>query len=113
MSSSLRDSSPEDLRPCFLVCEPIACGFEHVPFNAGLLTIIRTGHPERRIVFCAESEHSEHVKRQLGEELASSSTGGQRGGVVLQVVRQSFGELVRPSELELVPHGCAARPLSP
>ena len=72
MASSPPDLRPDETRKSFLVCEPIARGLEHVPFNAGLLTIIRTGHPERRIVFCAESEHSEHVRRQLGEDIASS-----------------------------------------
>lgn len=56
----------------FLVCEPIAGGLEHVPFNAGLLRIIRTSYPAHRVIFCAEVEHASHVRSQLGETLASS-----------------------------------------
>ena len=56
----------------FLVCEAIAGGHEHVPFNAGFLRIIRTAYPEHRIVFCAEAKHATHVRDQLGAALAST-----------------------------------------
>ena len=65
---SRRDGGSE----AFLVCEPIAGGHEHVPFNAGFLRIIRTAYPGHRIVFCAEAEHSTHVRDQLGSSLAST-----------------------------------------
>jgi glycosyltransferase involved in cell wall biosynthesis len=56
----------------FLVCEPIAWGLEHAPFNASLLRIIRIAFPHERICFYSEKSHSEQVRKQIGAEVASS-----------------------------------------
>jgi len=56
----------------FIVCEPIAWGLEHVPFNAALLRTIRFAFPNDIICFYAEDSHSEHVREQIGEEFAAS-----------------------------------------
>lgn len=56
----------------FLVCEPIAWGMEHVPFNAALLKTIRFAFPDGLICFYAEDSHLKQVQEQIGEELAVS-----------------------------------------
>ena len=56
----------------FLVCEAIAWGMEHVPFNAAFLRTIRLAYPDDTICFYAEESHSEHVRKQIGEEFAVS-----------------------------------------
>ncbi len=56
----------------FLVCEAIAWGMEHVPFNAAFLRTIRLAYPDDTICFYAEESHSEHVREQIGEEFAAS-----------------------------------------
>ena len=56
----------------FIVCEPISWGMEHVPFNAALLRTIRFAFPNDIICFCAEDSHSEHVRKQIGEEFGAS-----------------------------------------
>lgn len=56
----------------FLVCEPIAWGIEHVPFNAGLLKTIRTAFPGEKVCFVGERTHCEHVQAQLGPDVAAS-----------------------------------------
>jgi glycosyltransferase involved in cell wall biosynthesis len=56
----------------FLVCEAIAWGMEHVPFNAAFLRTIRLAYPDDTICFYAEESHSEHVLEQIGEEFAAS-----------------------------------------
>ncbi len=53
----------------FLVCEPIAWGLEHVPFNAALLKTIHYAFPDERIKFHGEHSHIEEVKKEIGEEL--------------------------------------------
>jgi glycosyltransferase involved in cell wall biosynthesis len=56
----------------FLVCEAIAWGMEHVPFNAAFLRTIRLAYPDDTICFYAEESHSGHVREQIGEEFAAS-----------------------------------------
>ena len=56
----------------FLVCESIAWGMEHIPFNAALLRTICFAFPNDIICFYAEDSHLEHVREQIGEELAAS-----------------------------------------
>ena len=46
----------------FLVCEPIASGMEHVPFNAAFLRTICFAFPNDIICFYAEDSHSKHVR---------------------------------------------------
>jgi glycosyltransferase involved in cell wall biosynthesis len=57
----------------FLVCESIAWGLEHTPFNAALLKTICFAFPNDSICFCAEESHLENVREQIGEELAVST----------------------------------------
>jgi glycosyltransferase involved in cell wall biosynthesis len=56
----------------FVVCEPIAVGFEHVPFNASVLKIVRTTFPDERVRFYGEHAHCDQVRGQLGVEFAAS-----------------------------------------
>lgn len=56
----------------FLVCEPIAWGMEHVPFNAALLRTIGLAFPNDIVCFYAEDSHSKHVREEIGEKLAVS-----------------------------------------
>jgi glycosyltransferase involved in cell wall biosynthesis len=56
----------------FLVCESIAWGMEHVPFNAALLKTICVAFPNEIICFYAEESHLVHVREQIGEEFAAS-----------------------------------------
>ncbi len=56
----------------FLVCESIAWGMEHAPFNTAFLRTIRLAYPNDSICFYAEESHLEHVRKQIGEEFAAS-----------------------------------------
>jgi glycosyltransferase involved in cell wall biosynthesis len=56
----------------YLVCESIAWGMEHTPFNASLLRTISHAFPNDTICFYAENSHLELVREQLGEELVAS-----------------------------------------
>ncbi len=56
----------------FLVCEPIAWGLEHVPFNASLLKTIRFAFPNDAICFYGEESHLKHVRKYIGAEFATS-----------------------------------------
>jgi glycosyltransferase involved in cell wall biosynthesis len=56
----------------FLVCESIASGMEHVPFNAALLRTIHFAFPNDIIYFYAEDSHSEYIRELIGEKLAAS-----------------------------------------
>jgi glycosyltransferase involved in cell wall biosynthesis len=56
----------------FLVCESIARGLEHTPFNAALLKTISFAFPNDIICFYAEDFHLEEVREQIGNELAAS-----------------------------------------
>ena len=56
----------------FLVCEPIAWGMEHVPFNAALLRTICLAFPNDKVSFYAEKDHAKFVQEQLGEELVAA-----------------------------------------
>ncbi|GJL64152.1 MAG: hypothetical protein NPIRA04_28060 [Nitrospirales bacterium] len=42
----------------------------HVPFNAGLLTIVRTAFPFESVCFVGASGHIRELKKQVGEELS-------------------------------------------
>ena len=56
----------------FLVCEPIAWGMEHVPFNAALLRTICLAFPNDKVSFYAENDHAKFVREQIGEELEAA-----------------------------------------
>jgi glycosyltransferase involved in cell wall biosynthesis len=56
----------------FLVCEPIALGMVHVPFNAALLQTIRFAFPNDTICFYATETHLNYVREQLTEESTDS-----------------------------------------
>ena len=40
-----------------IICEPQCIGFEHVEFNAALITLIQYAYPNKKILFLSESEH--------------------------------------------------------
>lgn len=44
----------------------------HVPFNAGLLAVIRNAFPHEQVYFLGGSEHIGELKKQMGEFLAQS-----------------------------------------
>jgi hypothetical protein len=48
-----------------LVCEPQCAGFEHVPFNAAFLAVVRCAFPEEDLVFLAERTHLGQVRNAL------------------------------------------------
>jgi glycosyltransferase involved in cell wall biosynthesis len=50
----------------FLVCEAIAWGMEHVPFNTSLLRTIRYAFPDDTIRFCGEESHIGYIREQIG-----------------------------------------------
>ena len=56
----------------FRVCESIAWGMEHTPFNAALLKTISVAFPNEVIYFYAEDSHLAHVREQIGGELGGS-----------------------------------------
>jgi hypothetical protein len=56
----------------FVVCDLHHQEGAHVPFNAGLLEIIRLAFPEEKIFFFAEQSHFEQVRRQVGTSISSS-----------------------------------------
>ncbi|MDR4498062.1 MAG: glycosyltransferase [Candidatus Scalindua sp.] len=58
----------------FLVCDPIVCGIEHVPFNTALLNIIRLAFPDDDISFYGEESHLYNVQKHLGLEYTNSIT---------------------------------------
>ena len=55
-----------------IVCEPIRWGLEHSPCNAGLLATMRLAYPTTLILFYGEESHVNHVRNQIGTEIASS-----------------------------------------
>jgi len=55
-----------------IVSELVFSDGGHVPFNAGLLTIVRTAFPLESVCFVGASEHIRELKKQVGEELSSS-----------------------------------------
>jgi glycosyltransferase involved in cell wall biosynthesis len=55
-----------------VVCEPVCWGSEHVPFNAGVLEIIRAGFPDEELFFFGEQTHIEQVQRQLSQPIIAS-----------------------------------------
>lgn len=55
-----------------VVCEPVCQGLEHVPFNAGLLAIIRTAFPDQEICFFAELSHLGAVRDGVGRAISES-----------------------------------------
>jgi len=48
-----------------VVCELYHRDGAHVPFNAGMIEVIRLAFPEEKIVFCGEESHVEQVRKQL------------------------------------------------
>ena len=55
-----------------VICEPVCWGGEHVPFNAGMLEMIRTAFPREELLFFGEQSHIEQVQRQVGPSIAAS-----------------------------------------
>ncbi|MBI5055604.1 MAG: glycosyltransferase [Nitrospirae bacterium] len=52
----------------FIVCDPIAWGMEHVPFNSSLLKTIRLAFPDEAVCFYGEESHLRFVREQAGIE---------------------------------------------
>ncbi len=48
-----------------IVCDPICHAGEHIPFNAGMLEVIRRAFPDERIFFLGEQSHVAQLKRQV------------------------------------------------
>jgi hypothetical protein len=56
----------------FVVCEGIAWGMEHVPFNISLLRTIRHAFPNDAIRFYGEESHIAYIREQIGAEFDGS-----------------------------------------
>ena len=54
------------------VCEFLHREGAHVPFNAGVVELIRLAYPDDEIAFFGEHEHVEQVRKQVGPLIASS-----------------------------------------
>jgi len=54
------------------VCELLHREGAHVPFNAGVVEIIRLAFPDDAVVFFGEQAHVEQVRKQVGPVIASS-----------------------------------------
>jgi hypothetical protein len=48
-----------------ILCEIFCVGFEHIPFNSAFLLSLLHTYPDSRILFVAESKHSQLVKKFL------------------------------------------------
>ncbi len=55
----------------FIVCEPVALGMEHVPFNAALLKTICLAFPNAEVRFYGEHSHIQFIKEQIEESFSS------------------------------------------
>ncbi len=55
-----------------LLCELTFTKFTHVPFNAGLLAMIREAFPKEDLSFFGAASHMEELRKQVGQPLASS-----------------------------------------
>lgn len=54
-----------------VICETYFRGFEHVQFNAALIGSVAAAFPKGGLIFCAEREHMDHVKRVVGAHVAT------------------------------------------
>jgi hypothetical protein len=54
-----------------LICETYFRGFEHVQFNAALVGSVAEAFPKEGLIFCAEREHMNHVKRVVDAHVAA------------------------------------------
>jgi hypothetical protein len=54
-----------------VICEPHFCGFGHAQFNAALVCSVAEAFPEEGLIFCAEREHLNHVKREVDTRAAT------------------------------------------
>lgn len=48
-----------------VICEPYLRGLEHAQFNAALLCLVAEAFPDDGLIFCAEREHTNYVKRMV------------------------------------------------
>jgi hypothetical protein len=53
-----------------VICELHFRGFGHAPFNAALVASVAEAFPEEGLIFCAEREHLNHVKRSIDTRVA-------------------------------------------
>ena len=54
-----------------IICEPHFRGFGHAQFNAALVCSVAEAFPEEELIFCAEREHLNHVKRIVDTHVAT------------------------------------------
>ena len=54
-----------------VICEPHKRGLEHAQFNAALVCSVAEAFPEEGLIFCAEREHINHVKRVVDTCMAT------------------------------------------
>lgn len=54
-----------------VICEPHKRGLEHAQFNAALVCSVAEAFPEEGLIFCAEREHMNHVKRVVEAYIAT------------------------------------------
>jgi glycosyltransferase involved in cell wall biosynthesis len=55
-----------------IICDPICHAGEHVPFNAGILELIRRAFPDEKIFFLGEQLHVSKLKRQVNLSITDS-----------------------------------------
>src|SRR6266540_1583330 len=48
-----------------IICDPVCHAGEHVPFNAGMLEVVRRAFPDERIFFLGEQSHVALLRRQV------------------------------------------------
>jgi hypothetical protein len=54
-----------------VICEPAFRGVRHAQFNAALIGSVAEAFPEEGLIFCAEREHMNHVKRMVDARVAA------------------------------------------
>jgi glycosyltransferase involved in cell wall biosynthesis len=54
------------------ICELYHREEAHVPFNAGMIEVVRLAFPEEKIIFFGEPSHVEQVQKQLGSLISAS-----------------------------------------
>ena len=54
-----------------VICELHFRGFGHAQFNAALVALVAEAFPEEGLIFCAEREHLNHVKKGVATRVAT------------------------------------------
>lgn len=80
-----------------IIYEPQCTGFEHVEFNAALITLFTHAFPNEKILFLAEEEHLRQVSKKIEAQLVK---GAEFSAIILPPRR--FSSLRKlPGELRL------------